>query len=345
MYQFFKHFLFAFPPEKAHKLSLSLFRICLKIPLLSSAIRGLFHYENQKLENELWGLKFINPVGLAAGFDKDGQYPDIMSQLGFGFIELGTVTPKSQIGNPHPRLFRLQKDRALINRMGFNNDGVDALVERLKTFERGNLIIGGNIGKNKDTPNEKAIDDYLVCFDKLHSLVDYFVVNVSSPNTPNLRELQEKEPLKDLLLAIQERNHTKSIHRPVLLKIAPDLSRGQIDDILEVIEEAKIDGIVATNTTIERKGLRSLPSTLEAIGMGGLSGAPIKNKSTEVIRYIHQQTKGSLPIIAVGGIHDSVGAIEKIKAGASLIQIYTGLIYEGPALIKRIKKALAKPPI
>jgi dihydroorotate dehydrogenase len=295
--------------------------------------------EDKRLEREVFGLKFKNPVGLAAGFDKDAKLIDEMAMLGFGFIEIGTLTPKPQEGNPQPRLFRLPEDEALINRMGFNNGGVLDAVERLKK-RKSDVIIGGNIGKNKVTPNEKAVDDYLFCLEALHPYVDYFVVNVSSPNTPNLRDLQEKEPLKALLTAVKSANDQKEQPKPILLKIAPDLTEGQLDDIIEIVAETKIDGVIATNTTIDRSGLKTAQSEVEAIGAGGLSGKVLKNRSTEVIRYLSTKSKSAFPIIGVGGVYSAEDAIEKLEAGASLVQVYSGMIYEGPSLIKRIKKGL-----
>lgn len=285
-------------------------------------------------------MKFKNPVGLAAGFDKDGKYFESMAHLGFGFIEIGTVTPQGQAGNPKPRLFRLPKDEALINRMGFNNEGVEALVERLRGYNRTDLIIGGNIGKNKVTPNESATDDYVRCFEALFDHVDYFVVNVSSPNTPGLRELQEKEPLTHLLTTLQLLNNKKDQRKPLLLKIAPDLTNEQLDDIIEIAKETKLDGIIASNTTISRTNLHADEGFIEEMGSGGLSGKPLTMRSTQVIAYIHQKTQGKLPIIGVGGIQTPADAKEKLEAGASLVQVYTGLIYEGPGMVRRINKAL-----
>lgn len=284
-------------------------------------------------------MKFKNPVGLAAGFDKDAKLIDEMAMLGFGFIEIGTLTPRPQEGNPQPRLFRLPQDEALINRMGFNNGGVLEAVERLKK-RKSDVIVGGNIGKNKVTPNENAVDDYLYCLDALHPYVDYFVVNVSSPNTPNLRDLQEKEPLKALLSAVKSANDKKEKPKPILLKIAPDLTDGQLDDIIEIVLETEIDGVIATNTTIDRSALKTDKNQVEAIGAGGVSGKVLKNRSTEVIRYLNQKSIGAFPIIGVGGIYSAEDAIEKLQAGASLVQVYSGMIYEGPSLIKRIKKGL-----
>lgn len=294
-------------------------------------------FEDARLEKTVFGIKFPNPVGLAAGFDKDGKYFEDMSKLGFGFIEIGTVTPKPQPGNPRPRLFRLPSDHALINRMGFNNDGVDAMAKRLKKKRSTGIIIGGNIGKNKDTPNEKAIDDYMICLRTLYPLVDYFVVNVSSPNTPGLRDLQEKEPLTQLLRTLKEEIQKYEVKKPLLLKIAPDLTDSQLDDIVDIVLATGTDGVIATNTTISRAKLRTDTSE---IGAGGLSGMPLRERSTEVIRYLVQKSKGAIPVIGAGGIFSAEDASEKLKAGASLVQVYTGLIYEGPYMIRNIKKNL-----
>lgn len=341
MYPLVRSLLFLLPPEKAHHFTVSLFSSVASIPIIGSIIRSLYSFKSSKLEKDLFGLKFPNPVGLAAGFDKDGKYIRPMSKLGFGFIEIGTVTPRPQAGNPQPRMFRLAKDQALINRMGFNNDGVDALVDRLKTFDKKGLIIGGNIGKNKDTPNEHAAEDYIICFEKLHPYVDYFVVNVSSPNTPNLRALQERGPLTKILSTLVELNNTKEKQKPILLKIAPDLSDGQIEEIIEVVTETKLDGIIATNTTISRENLKESNTNINNIGNGGLSGAPLTNRATEVIQLISNKTNGKVPIIGVGGINSPQDALDKLNAGASLIQIYTGFIYQGPTFIKQINKLLA----
>ena len=284
--QFVKPLLFLFSPEKAHKLTLKLFRFGLSIPGLSSILKGSYIFQHKDLKREVMGLTFQNPVGLAAGFDKDGKYIDLLPYMGFGFVEIGTVTPKPQSGNPQPRLFRLPADRALINRMGFNNEGVEAMVERLKKSNVKEVIIGGNIGKNKVTPNEEAQKDYEICFEALFPLVDYFVVNVSSPNTPGLRELQEKEPLTKLLNTLQDLNNAKPSPKPILLKIAPDLTNEQLDDILEIVKATGINGIIATNTTISRDGL-STPT--EAIGAGGLSGDPLQEHSTEIIKYLRKK--------------------------------------------------------
>ncbi len=285
-------------------------------------------------------LSFPNPIGLAAGFDKDGKYIDIMASLGFGFIEVGTVTPLPQVGNPQPRLFRLPKDQALINRMGFNNDGVDALVSRLVQKRSDGLIVGGNIGKNKDTPIEDAITDYEISFQKLFPYVDYFVVNVSSPNTPGLRQLQDREPLTKLLERLQFLNGLHQQTKPIMLKIAPDLTDYQLEEIVEIVQEQDLAGIIATNTTIDRSNLTSPEGEIEKIGPGGLSGLPLKSRSTEIIRMIRKIAGPDLVIIGVGGIMEKSDAIEKLEAGADLIQIYSGLIYQGPSLIKQIKRLL-----
>ena len=305
-------------------------------PLLKSS----FHLNDKRLEREVFGLKFKNPLGLAAGFDKNADFINELAEFGFGFIEIGTVTPLPQPGNDKPRMFRLTEDEALINRMGFNNQGVDVVAHRLRKLDRKGLIIGGNIGKNKITPNEDALSDYIKCFDQLFDVVDYFVVNVSSPNTPGLRELQEKEPLKNILNTLQQRNLKNDISRPILLKIAPDLTDSQLDDIIEIVVQTKIAGVIATNTTISRDGLSS-PEDLHK-ETGGLSGKPLRKRSTEVIRYLSENSNKAFTIIGVGGIHSPEDAIEKINAGATLLQIYTGFIYEGPGLVKRILKRLLK---
>lgn len=329
-------------PERAHYFTFGLLRFTMRIPLLPQLFRSLYRVNDRRLEREVFGLRFANPVGLAAGFDKDAMLFEELAHVGFGFVEIGTVTPKPQEGNPKPRLFRLPKDRALINRMGFNNQGVEHAVERLKRRKSSNLIIGGNIGKNKVTPNELAVQDYLICFDALYPYVDYFVVNVSSPNTPNLRDLQEKEPLTALLNQLMDRNRTKSVPRPLLLKIAPDLTDSQLDDIVDIVETTKIDGVIATNTTISRDGLSTSRNDVESIGAGGLSGAPLRKRSTEVIRYLNERSNGAFPIIGVGGVNSPEDAIEKLAAGASLIQLYSGFVYEGPSLPARINKALLR---
>ncbi len=331
-------FLFKFSPEKIHHFTFNALRWI--TPFFGWLFRVKFDVKNKKLERNLFGLTFKNPVGLAAGFDKNAALFNELSDLGFGFIEIGTVTPLPQDGNPKPRLFRLPEDQALINRMGFNNEGVDAAVERLKYRRRTNQIIGGNIGKNKVTPNENAVVDYLICFRKLFDFVDYFVVNVSSPNTPNLRELQDKEPLTHLLQTLMNENNKKEKPKPILLKIAPDMTNTQLDDIIDIVKKTQIAGVIATNTTIDRSGLNTNASKIKAIGAGGLSGKPVKNRSTEVIRYLAEKSNKAFPIIGVGGIHSEIDALEKLDAGADLIQLFTGFIYEGPELIKRINRAI-----
>ncbi len=341
MYQLLKPFLFLLSPERAHYFTLRLFRVVLAIPIVNALFRSSFRYEDVSLEREVFGLKFKNPVGLAAGFDKDGKAFREMAELGFGFVEVGTVTPLPQVGNPQPRLFRLPKDEALINRMGFNNAGMEAMVEQLKKGKPEGLIVGGNIGKNKATSNESAVDDYVKCFECLFPYVDYFVVNVSSPNTPNLRALQDKEPLTHLLSTLQKLNKAKPNPKPMLLKIAPDLSFGQIDDIIDIVQSVQLDGVIATNTTIDRSTLTTDEASIQQIGNGGLSGQPLTQRATEIIRYIHERTNGTLTIIGVGGIASPKDALEKLQAGATLVQIYTGLVYEGPYLVKQIKQAIA----
>ncbi len=331
----FRPILFKFDPEKIHQFTFSFLRSTFKIPGIKNILKNKYHLQDKRLEREVFGLKFKNPVGLAAGFDKDAKLYKELSGLGFGFIEIGTLTPKPQAGNPKKRLFRLKSDNAIINRMGFNNGGVETAIERLKK-NNNEVLIGGNIGKNKTTPNEKAVEDYKICFEALFPYVNYFVVNVSSPNTPNLRELQDKKPLTDLLKTLQELNKKKENPKPILLKIAPDLTEEQLLDIIEIVKITKIDGVIATNTTISREGLTSANKNQT----GGLSGKPLTKKSTEVIRFLAEKSNQSFPIIGVGGIHSAEDALEKIEAGASLVQLYTGFIYEGPKLIKEINQAI-----
>ena len=328
--------LFLFDPEWVHYFSFAAIRVLHRIPFMGGLVRKLYSSKKPSLQKEVFGIHFPNPVGLAAGFDKDAKLFRELSNFGFGFIEIGTVTPKPQGGNPKPRLFRLKKDKGIINRMGFNNEGVEAAAKRLKRNK--NIIIGGNIGKNKTTPNNNAQEDYLICFDVLFDVVDYFVVNVSSPNTPNLRDLQEKEPLTALLNTLQKQNNSKPKRKPILLKIAPDLTDTQLSDIIDIVEVTKIDGVIATNTTLARDGLKS-NETLTSQS-GGLSGKPLNKRSTEVIRYLHTHSKGAFPIVGVGGIHTPSDAKEKLNAGASLIQLYTGFVYEGPASVCNINKKL-----
>ena len=328
---------FCFDPEKIHYFTFSAIRFLNKIPGFPSLFKALYEVNDPRLEREVFGIKFKNPVGLAAGFDKDAKLYQELSNFGFGFIEIGTLTPVGQDGNPKKRLFRLKEDNAIINRMGFNNGGVHEAVARLKKNK--GVLIGGNIGKNKVTPNAEAVNDYEICFEALFPYVDYFVVNVSSPNTPNLRELQEKEPLKKLLQTLENNKLQTTNHKPILLKIAPDLSDDQLIDIIEIVNETKIAGVIATNTTISREGLQSENKS----EMGGLSGKPLAKRATEVIRFLAEKSNNSFPIIGVGGIHSAEDAMEKLNAGASLVQLYTGFIYEGPALVKAInKKIIAK---
>lgn len=336
-----KPLFFLFQPETIHHIVFKIIKFFSAIPGVSQLIRMVYVIDNKRLEVRLLGLTFPNPVGLAAGFDKDAKLYDELGNYGFGFIEIGTLTPKAQPGNEKPRMFRLPEDEALINRMGFNNEGVDAAVERLKK-RKTKIIIGGNIGKNKITPNEEAESDYEKCFEALFEHVDYFAVNVSSPNTPNLRALQDKEPLAKLLTRIKKLNSQKSNPKPILLKIAPDLTNEQLDDIIDIVKETKIDGVIATNTTISREGIKTEDSRLKTIGAGGLSGKPLTKRSTEVVRYLCTKSNKAFPIIAVGGIHTAEDAIEKLNAGASLVQIYTGFIYEGPGIAKRINKKILK---
>ncbi len=334
--------LFRYDPEKVHYFTFSMIRTLCKVPGISSIFRGIYQVNNPKLEKKVFGLTFKNPVGLAAGFDKDAKLYNELSHFGFGFIEIGTITPKPQEGNPKKRLFRLKEDSGIINRMGFNNGGVEEAVERLKNpssaLKKAGVLIGGNIGKNKVTPNENATDDYVICFNALFDYVDYFVVNVSSPNTPNLRALQDKEPLTKLLLTLQKLNNKKPESKPILLKIAPDLTDEQLMDIIDIVKETKIEGVIATNTTISRDGLKSKNHK----EVGGLSGKPLTKRSTEVIRFLSEKSNKAFPIIGVGGIHSAEDALEKLEAGADLVQLYTGFVYEGPKLIKDINKAVLK---
>jgi dihydroorotate dehydrogenase len=325
---------FCFDPEKIHYFTFSAIRFLNKIPGFSWLFKALYEVNDPRLEREVFGIKFKNPVGLAAGFDKDAKLYQELSNFGFGFIEIGTLTPVGQDGNPKKRLFRLKEDNAIINRMGFNNGGVHEAVAHLKKNK--GVLIGGNIGKNKVTPNAEAVNDYEICFEALFPYVDYFVVNVSSPNTPNLRELQEKEPLKKLLQTLENNKLQTTNHKPILLKIAPDLSDDQLIDIIEIVNETKIAGVIATNTTISREGIQSENKS----EMGGLSGKPLAKRATEVIRFLAEKSNNSFPIIGVGGIHSAEDAMEKLNAGASLIQLYTGFIYEGPALVKAINKKI-----
>ena len=339
--------LFLFPTESVHYFSMNLLRFACKIGFIKKIISNSFSFNNVSLQKKLFGLTFKNPVGLGAGFDKNALYLNELETLGFGFVEIGTVTPLPQSGNEKPRLFRLPKDQALINRMGFNNDGVEVVAQRLSNWKssivnrKSLIVIGGNIGKNKITPNENAWKDYEICFNGLFDCVDYFVVNVSSPNTPGLRELQEKDSLRKILSHLQTINSSKTKPKPLLLKIAPDLTTEQLDDIVELAIEVKLDGLVATNTTISREKLQTTNHELQTIGAGGLSGKPLKQRSTEVLCYLTERLQNKIPVIASGGIFSGDNAKEKLEAGASLIQVWTGFIYEGPSIVKNICKKLA----
>ena len=334
--QLIKPVLFLFDPEKVHDFIFFFIRFSFKIPFVNFIIKKIYTQENLLLERNLWGIKFKNPIGLAAGFDKDADLYKELSSFGFGFIEIGTITPLPQKGNPKKRLFRIKEENAIINRMGFNNKGVDSVIKRLKSKNK--IIIGGTIGKNKNTPNNNAINDYNFCFNSLFPYVDYFAVNVSSPNTPNLRELQDKKPLKKILVSLINLNSKKKKRKPILLKISPDLNQNQLSDIVDLIINLKLDGIIATNTSVDRSKINS--NNIIKNEKGGLSGKPIYDRSNEVIKFISKKSKNKFPIIGVGGIHSAKDAINKIKAGASLVQIYTGFIYEGPSLIKKINKEI-----
>ena len=333
--------LFQFDPEKVHYFTFSAIKLISKIPGFPVLIRFIFQVNSPKLERELFGLKFKNPVGLAAGFDKNAVLYNELADFGFGFIEIGTVTPKGQAGNPKKRLFRLKDDQGIINRMGFNNDGVSAAIENLKK-NQGKIIIGGNIGKNTATTPEQYTEDYCDVFKELYPYVDYFVLNVSCPNVGSHAKLQDKDYLLELIAAVQKLNNQESVQKPILLKIAPDLNAQQLDEIVALVAETTIDGVIASNTSVDRKGLRASEVQLEQIGNGGLSGRPIRKKSTATIKYLAEKSNKSFPIIGVGGIHSAADALEKIAAGADLVQIYTGFVYEGPSLIKKINKALLK---
>jgi len=342
MYKLFiRRFLFLFDPEKIHYFTFSLIRFLCKVPFFSAIFRAMYLIEDKRLERNLFGITFKNPVGLAAGFDKNAVLYNELANFGFGFIEIGTVTPKGQEGNPKKRLFRLKDDQGIINRMGFNNDGLETAIEQLKK-NKGKLIIGGNIGKNTQTSPQNYTNDYEECFKGLHPYVDYFVLNVSCPNVGSHEKLNDKEYLLELILAIQNLNLLEPTQKPILLKIAPDLNNNQLDEIIEIVAETKIDGIIASNTSTSRSGLKASKKHLQEIGNGGLSGLPIKEKSTRVIKYLKDTSNKAFPIIGVGGIHSAEDALEKIEAGADLVQIYTGFIYEGPGLIKQINKALLK---
>jgi dihydroorotate dehydrogenase len=342
---FYKKYIFPnltrFDPEKVHYVVMDILKIACNIPLMPGILRLIYEKKDTRLERNIFGLHFKNPVGLAAGFDKNGVWTDQLSNLGFGFIEIGTVTPKPQVGNDKPRLFRLKPDEALINRMGFNNEGSIEAANNLRK-RKSKMIIGGNIGKNKLTDNDDAVIDYLKAFNDLYQVVDYFVVNVSSPNTPGLRDLQEKEPLKYILKILERDNGRKSKPKPILLKIAPDLTNEQLDDVIEIVKETRIAGIIATNTTISREGLVSDNEIVSEMGAGGLSGKPLTDRSTEVIRYLSEKSNKAFHIIGVGGIYNAQDAIDKLKAGASLVQVYSGFIYEGPSIVKDICEGILK---
>ncbi len=340
MYALIKPILFSMSPEAAHYVSFNTYRDLCRIPGVNELSQAIYDISTPNDAVEVFGLKFKNRIGLAAGFDKDAVIYEEFGNFGFGHIEVGTITPKAQPGNDPPRLFRLVEDKALLNRMGFNNQGAHAAMDQLKDRKRIDLIIGGNIGKNKLTPNEKALDDYAYCMKELYDGVDYFVVNVSSPNTPGLRELQEKGPLTEILLELQKLNQSLGKPKPLLVKIAPDLEAGQLADIAEIAFNTQLSGIIATNTTIERNNLLLKKKQLERLGPGGISGKPLTKKSTEVIHFLSKETGGKIPIIASGGVMSAKDAIEKIDAGASLVQLYTGFIYRGPGLVKECIRAI-----
>jgi dihydroorotate dehydrogenase len=340
MYKFFiRPILFLFDPEKVHHFTFSFLKFVFKIPFTSSIVKQLYTIDNPQLERKLFGLTFKNPVGLAAGFDKNALLYSELSNFGFGFIEIGTVTPEGQVGNPKKRLFRLKDDHGIINRMGFNNDGVDAVVKRLKS-RNSNVLIGGNIGKNTNSSTDQYTDDYLYCFNALHAYVDYFVLNVSCPNVGSMAKLQDKDYLLELIASVQNANKKFDIQKPILLKIAPDLNTAQLDEVIEIIVETNLDGVIASNTSVNRDGLKASKERLGSIGNGGLSGKPVAERSTNVIKYLSEKSNKSFPIIGVGGIHTAEDAIDKLNAGADLVQVYTGFIYEGPSLVNKINKAI-----
>ncbi|WP_025765283.1 quinone-dependent dihydroorotate dehydrogenase [Dyadobacter tibetensis] len=333
--------LFLFDAERVHHFVCDALHVAFKIPFVPELMRKLYTFEHPDLVQEVAGLRFRNPVGLAAGFDKNAEMVDQLEALGFGFIEIGTVTPRPQPGNEKPRLFRVKQDQGLINRMGFNNKGAAVAAAKLK-YRKSKILIGGNIGKNKDTPNDQALSDYLICFRELFDVVDYFVVNVSSPNTPGLRDLQEKEPLMALLQTLQTKNKERMAPKPIFLKIAPDLTDSQLDDIIEIVTHTGIAGVIATNTTISRANLRTPQTEIDRIGAGGLSGQPLKHRATEVIRYLCEKSGNAFPVIGVGGIASPEDAKDKMKAGSKLVQLYSGFIFEGPGVVKRICKSLIR---
>ncbi|WP_440066463.1 quinone-dependent dihydroorotate dehydrogenase [Tenacibaculum discolor] len=330
---------FLFDPEKIHHFTFSLVKFLSKIPGVPSIFRGMYQIKDKKLERNLFGLTFKNPVGLAAGFDKNAVLYNELANFGFGFVEIGTVTPKGQVGNPKKRLFRLKDDKGIINRMGFNNEGLEAAIEQLKK-NKGKIIIGGNIGKNTNTAPENYTEDYVACFKGLHPYVDYFVLNVSCPNVSSHAKLEDADYLKELITEVQKLNNAEAQQKPILLKIAPDLNNQQLDEIIELVADTKIDGVIASNTSVNRDNLKASKERLQEIGNGGVSGQPVKDRSTRVIKYLADNSNKAFPIIGVGGIHSEKDALEKLKAGADLVQIYTGFIYEGPSLVKRINKAI-----
>ncbi|RFM25961.1 quinone-dependent dihydroorotate dehydrogenase [Deminuibacter soli] len=346
LYPLIRSILFNFPTEDVHYFSMNMLRSGCNAGLVRGLIQSAFQYKHPQLEREVFGLNFSNPIGLGAGFDKNALYLQELEALGFGFVEIGTVTPLPQDGNDKPRLFRLPADKALVNRMGFNNHGVKVIAARLQQWQHkngsrpGRMIVGGNIGKNKVTPNEDAWKDYEICFTTLFDHVDYFVVNVSSPNTPGLRELQEKDSLRKILSHLQTLNHNHAQPKPLLLKIAPDLTEAQLDDIIDLAFEVQLSGLVATNTTISREGLQTPAAQVQNIGAGGLSGKPVQQHATEVLQYLTKGLQGKIPVIASGGIFTGEDAAEKFKAGAALVQVWTGFIYEGPSIVKNIGKYL-----
>lgn len=337
--QLIRPIFFCIDPEKVHHIVVALVKFGFKIPGIQALVRKSFTIKDSRLERKVFGLTFSNPVGLAAGFDKNATFYNEFASFGFSFIEIGTVTPKGQPGNPKPRLFRLPSSKGVINRMGFNNNGVDEAVKNLKK-RKTNIIIGGNLGKNTNTPNECAVDDYVITFNALYDYADYFVVNVSCPNISNLHKLQDKDSLIQILNSVLAERAKKAVVKPVLLKISPDLNFNQIDEVIDILLETKVDGVVATNTTTGRYNLNESEEKVTQIGNGGMSGLPLRDRSTEVIRYISQKTEGKIPIIGVGGILSAQDALDKIDAGATLVQIYSGFIYEGPILVKKINKAL-----
>ncbi|MEG0467270.1 MAG: quinone-dependent dihydroorotate dehydrogenase [Mucinivorans sp.] len=340
MYKLIKPLLFKIDPEMIHHTMVGLLRFLRYVPLAPSAMRALFTVRHPSLERELFGLKFPNPVGLAAGFDKDAECADMLANLGFGFVEIGTVTPRAQGGNPRPRCFRLVEDQAIVNRMGFNNKGAEHAAESLRLHNKHRIIVGGNIGKNTLTNNDHAASDYLRAFRSLYDYVDYFVVNVSCPNVANLTQLQNKEGTMEIINALKDFRKGQSEYRPILLKISPDLTREGLDTMIDVVRESKLDGIVATNTTTSREGLKTPTERIDKIGRGGLSGAPLTLRARQTVSYIHQRTGGRIPIIGVGGIMSVEDAQAMLEAGASLIQIYSGFIYQGPSLASKICKTL-----